>query len=69
MASRLKEKYFKEIADILKAKFNYKNIMQIPKIEKVVINVGIGEAVGTPKTIDVSYARYNDYFRTKACYY
>lgn len=52
MASRLKEKYFKEIADILKAKFNYKNIMQIPKIEKVVINVGIGEAVGTPKTIE-----------------
>ena len=43
MSSRLKEIYQKEIVDALMKKFEYKNIMQVPKIEKVVINMGIGE--------------------------
>ena len=43
--ARLKDKYVSEIAPALQQKFNYKNVMQIPKLEKVVINVGVGEAI------------------------
>jgi large subunit ribosomal protein L5 len=52
MAARLKEKYLKEIVPNLMGKFNYKSIMQVPKVEKVVINMGVGEAVGNPKALD-----------------
>lgn len=52
MAARLKEKYLKEIVPSLMAKFNYKNVMQVPKVEKVVINMGVGEAVANPKVLD-----------------
>ena len=40
MASRLQEKYMKEVAPALMEKFNYKNVMEIPKIDKIVINLG-----------------------------
>jgi len=43
---RLKEKYQKEVAPALTEKFGYKNVMQLPKVEKVIINMGVGEAVG-----------------------
>ena len=43
---RLQEKYLKEVVPAMTEKFGYKNVMQIPKIEKVVINMGVGEAVG-----------------------
>jgi large subunit ribosomal protein L5 len=49
MTVRLQEKYKKEIINVLKEKFNYKNEMQIPKLEKVVINMGVGEAVKDSK--------------------
>jgi large subunit ribosomal protein L5 len=52
MAARLKERYLKEIVPNLMGKFNYKSIMQVPKVEKVVINMGVGEAVGNPKALD-----------------
>lgn len=52
MAARLKVKYLNEIAPALMKKFNYKNVMQIPKLEKVVINVGCGEARDNKKVID-----------------
>ena len=52
MSVRLKEKYNKEIISVLKQKFNYKNEMQIPKLEKVVINMGVGEAVKDSKKIE-----------------
>ena len=52
MSVRLKEKYNKEIISVLKEKFNYKNKMQIPKLEKVVINMGVGEAVKDSKKIE-----------------
>ena len=42
MSNRLKETYQKEIVGALMKKFGYKNIMQVPKMEKVVINMGIG---------------------------
>jgi len=53
MGARLKEKYEKEIAPALKDKFQYKSIMQIPKITKVCINKGIGAAVSDKKLVDV----------------
>ncbi|TCS94175.1 50S ribosomal protein L5 [Hazenella coriacea] len=52
MAARLKEQYQKDVASAMLKKFNYKSSMQVPKIEKVVINMGVGEAVGNPKVLD-----------------
>ena len=49
---RLQEKYQKEVVPALTEKFGYKNVMQLPKVEKVIINMGVGEAVGTPKALD-----------------
>ena len=51
---RLKEKYKKEIVPALKTKFQYKSIMQVPKIEKICINKGMGIAVSDKKLIDVA---------------
>ncbi len=51
---RLKEKYLKEIVPILKDKFQYQSIMQVPKIEKICINKGMGIAVTDKKLIDVA---------------
>ena len=53
---RLKEKYINEVAKAMMEKFGYKNVMEIPKIEKVVLNMGIGEAVANPKVIDSAVA-------------
>ncbi|MEX2103724.1 MAG: 50S ribosomal protein L5 [Bacilli bacterium] len=52
MTTRLKEKYKNEITPGLMQKFNYKTVMQVPKIEKVVINMGVGEAVSNVKVLD-----------------
>ena len=52
MAARLKELYTKEIAPALMKKFEYKSVMQIPKLDKIVINVGAGEAKENSKAID-----------------
>ncbi len=54
MNTRLQEKYNKEIAKTLKDKFKYKNDFEIPKLEKVVINMGVGEAVKDSKKIEVA---------------
>lgn len=48
----LKEKYLKEVRPAMMEKFNYKNIMEVPRLEKVVINMGVGEAVQNPKALD-----------------
>lgn len=50
---RLKDKYVKEIVPSLKEKFNYSTVMQVPKIEKICINKGMGVAVSDKKLIDV----------------
>ncbi len=50
--SRLKEMYSNEIMDAMMKKFGYKNVMQIPKLEKVVINMGVGEARENAKVLD-----------------
>ena len=52
MASRLKEKYTAEIAPALNKKFGYKSVMQIPKLSKVIVNVGCGESKNTAKEIE-----------------
>ena len=54
--TRLQEKYLSEAVKGMMDKFNYKNIMEIPKIEKVVINMGIGEAVANSKALDSAVA-------------
>ncbi|MGA1842383.1 MAG: 50S ribosomal protein L5 [bacterium] len=51
-----KDKYFKEIIPQLKEEFGYKNDLQVPKITKVIINMGVGEAVQNVKTLDFSVA-------------
>ncbi|MGI6452871.1 MAG: 50S ribosomal protein L5 [Syntrophomonadaceae bacterium] len=50
--SRLYELYKKEITPKMIEKFNYNNVMQVPKIEKIVINIGVGEAIQNPKALD-----------------
>lgn len=50
--ARLKEKYKAEIAPAMMQKFSYKSPMQIPKLEKIVVNIGIGEARENPKAIE-----------------
>ena len=54
MATRLKEKFSNEVAQAMMQKFGYRNVMEIPKVEKVVINMGVGEAVGNPKVLDAA---------------
>jgi len=54
--SRLKEKYHREVVPQLMKEFNYKNVMQVPKVEKVVINIGLGEAIQNPKALETATA-------------
>lgn len=50
--ARLKDKFNNEITPALQQKFGYKNVMQVPRLEKVVVNVGVGEAIQNSKAID-----------------
>ena len=52
--SRLKEKFQSEITPSLMGKFNYKSVMQVPSIEKIVINMGVGDAVSNSKALDTA---------------
>ncbi len=54
MAARLREKYKNEIAPALQREFGYKNAMQIPKLDKITINMGLGEAIANSKIVDVA---------------
>ena len=54
--ARLKEKYLKEVLPAMQEKFKYKSVMQIPKLEKVVLNMGVGEVKENPKAIDAAVA-------------
>ena len=60
MAVRLKEKYDNEVVPALSKQFGYKSSMQIPKIEKVVVNVGLGEAIQNPKLMDGAVKELSD---------
>jgi large subunit ribosomal protein L5 len=54
MAPRLKEKYLKEIIPTMMKEFSYKNIMEVPKVQKIVLNVGLGEAIQNIKLLDAA---------------
>ena len=54
--SRLKDQYQNEIVDAMIKKFGYKNIMEVPKLDKVVINMGVGEAKDNAKLLDAAIA-------------
>ena len=54
MASRLKETYKNEIVDGMVKKFGYKNIMEVPKLDKIVINMGVGEAKDNAKVLETA---------------
>lgn len=51
---RLKDKYKQDIVKAMMEKFGYKNVMQVPKLEKVVINMGLGEAIQNSKAVDAA---------------
>ncbi|MBM3268047.1 MAG: 50S ribosomal protein L5 [Candidatus Sericytochromatia bacterium] len=53
---RLKDKYQSEVAPALEKEFNYTNKMAIPRVAKVVLNIGLGEAIQTPKAVDTAVA-------------
>jgi len=52
VANRLKEKYTNEVVSALTEKFNYTSVMQVPKVEKIVLNMGVGDAVSNSKNLD-----------------
>ena len=54
MTSRLKERYTNEVIESLMEKFQYENIMEVPKLEKVVINMGVGQAKDNPKALEAA---------------
>ncbi len=54
MAARLKEKYTQEIAPSLAKEFGFKNPMSIPKIQKIVLNMGLGDAISNAKIMDIA---------------
>ena len=54
--NRLKEKYLNEVVSSLNENYNYKSIMEVPKLEKIVINMGVGDATGNSKLIDAAVA-------------
>ncbi|GHO44054.1 50S ribosomal protein L5 [Ktedonospora formicarum] len=56
MASRLKEKYRQEVVPALQKEFNYNNPMQVPTVNKVVINIGMGEVIQNAKAMDAAVA-------------
>jgi large subunit ribosomal protein L5 len=54
MASRIKEKYQQEVVPALRKEFNYTNPMQVPTINKVVVNIGMGEVIQNPKAMEAA---------------
>ena len=56
MATRIKEKYLAEAVPALQQKFGYKNVMQIPRLEKIVINMGLGDCKDNAKALEVAVA-------------
>ena len=58
--SRLKEKYLKEVAPTLHKEFGYDNVMRIPRVHKVVINIGMGEAIADAKRMDAAVRDLTD---------
>ena len=56
MATRIKEKYQNEVVPALQQKFGYKNVMEVPKLHKVIINMGLGDCKDNPKSLELAVA-------------
>lgn len=54
--NRLKERYNKEIVPVLLKKYDYKSVMEVPKIDKIVVNMGVGDATGNVKLLEAAIA-------------
>lgn len=54
MASRLRERYTSEVVPALRREFNHRNLMEVPRIHKVVVNIGLGEAIREAKALDAA---------------
>jgi len=54
MPAALKERYDKSVREELRKQFSYPNVMQIPKVEKIILNIGMGEAIGNAKAMDAA---------------
>lgn len=54
MGARLKERYLNDIRPALQKKFNYKCTMEVPGLEKIVVNIGVGEAIANPKLLEAA---------------
>ncbi|MCO5177395.1 MAG: 50S ribosomal protein L5 [Thermomicrobiales bacterium] len=54
MAARLKEQYLEEVRPRLREEFNYRNDLEAPKVEKIVINIGVGEAIANNRALDAA---------------
>ena len=54
MTAVLKERYDKTVKDELRKQFSYGNVMQVPKVEKIILNIGMGEAIGNAKAMDAA---------------
>ena len=66
--TRLKETYQNEIVDAMIKKFGYKNIMEVPKLDKIVINMGVGEAKGKCQGSRLCCQRLRDHHRTEGSF-
>lgn len=64
MTSRLKEKYKSEVVKGLVDQFGYENLMQVPKLEKIVINIGLGEAKDNKNILNKAKKRTCTYYRS-----
>ena len=64
--ARLKEKYNTEIVSQLMAKFSYSSVMQVPRVQKVVINMGLGEAIQNVKILESAQKELGDRLPTSA---
>ena len=56
MAARLKEKYTNEVFQAMNDKFHYANVMEVPKLEKITLNMGLGDCKDTPKLLEMAVA-------------
>jgi len=56
VAARLKDYYREKVVPALREQFNYKNPMEVPRLEKIVVNMGVGDATQNPKTLDAAVA-------------
>ena len=66
MIQDLQEKYENEVVPAMMEKFGYKNVMEVPKLEKIVINMGVGEAKENPKVLDSAVSDLTINCRSKA---